>query len=307
MLLAILLISILTIYCFNTAFYAKPNRIDDIHDVPNTDQYKPYYNEMISLIDKLNQEPFEAVSTVSVDGLTLRGRLYMRDENAPIEIAFNGYRTTGVHDAGGIFQLARKAGHNILIVDQRATGKSDGTVISFGIKERFDVLSWVNYINQRFGTKMKIILIGGSLGGATVLMASNLDLPSNVVAIIADSAYTSPKEIIIKVIKSMYLPANFIYTFVKFAAKLLGHFNLEEATASDSVMHTNKPILFIHGGSDHYVPCEMAKENFQKCNSKNKQLLIIPDAPHDISLLTDWNTYQNTVFNFYKQLGIMVK
>ncbi|HIX02434.1 MAG TPA: alpha/beta hydrolase [Candidatus Ligilactobacillus excrementigallinarum] len=304
MLLAVLIITMLTLYCFDTAFYANPKRKDDLHDVPNTPQYQPYHAEMIKLIDELDNTKYEAVQTQSFDGLTLRGRLYLYDEHAPIEIAFNGYRTTGVHDAGGVYQIARRRGHNILIVDQRATGISDGKVISFGINERYDVLSWIKYINSRFNSQMKIILVGGSLGGATVLMASDLQLPENVVGIVADSAYSSPKAIIKKVIRGMHLPADFMYVFVKFAAKLLGHFDLEATSAKKALKNCKLPVLIIHGEADRYVPCRMADENFQACNSPIKQLLKIPNGPHDISLLVDWDTYQNTVNDFFDKIDV---
>lgn len=304
MLLSFFIFAMILIYCFQTAFYVKPGHHDDLHDVPKTSQYAPYHDQMITLIDELNAEPFEKVQTKSFDGLTLCGRLYLYDENAPIEIAFNGYRTTGVHDAGGIFKLARRAGHNFLVVDQRATGESDGKVISFGINERYDVLSWINYVNKRFDNKMKIILVGGSLGGATVLMASDLNLPDNVVGIIADSAYTSPKAIIKKVIKTMHLPTNLLYPFVKLAAKVFGKFNLEDSSAIDAVKHTQIPILMIHGKADNYVPCYMARQNYNACTSKNKRLLLVPDGPHDISLLTDWDTYQKTLNEFFDEIGV---
>lgn len=304
MLLAFLTICLITMYCFNTAFYSNPHRKEDFHDLPNTKQYMPYYNEMSELVDHLVNEPYEQVTTKSFDGLTLRGRLYMYDENAPIDITFNGYRTSGVHDSGGIFKLVRHIGHNVLVVDQRATGKSDGKVISFGINERYDVLSWVTYLNKRFNKKMKIVLIGGSLGGATVLMASELKLPENVVGIIADSAYTSPKAIIKKEISEMHLPVNITYTFVKFAAKVMGHFEIESSSPLKAVQHAKIPILMIHGEADHYVPCNMARKNYAACQAPYKELLTVPNGPHDISLLTDWDTYEKTVYDFFKMIGV---
>ena len=308
MLLLITLLMGLELYCFNTAFYVKRKRKNDIYDVPSSAQYLPYKQEMLDLITKLNNYPYEAVHIQSFDGLTLRGRLYMMNgEDAPLDIAFNGYRSSGVRDCGGVFQLVKKAGHNMLVVDQRATGESDGHVISFGVNERFDVLSWVNYVNKRFNKKNKIILLGGSMGAATVLMSANLNLPSNVVGIAADSGYTSPKAIIKKVMKSNNLPSNVLYPFVKNAAKYLGHFDLEGASAFEALKHTTIPVLLIHGQADHYVPCYMAKENYEVCTSPLKILLTVPNGPHDISLLIDWNKYENTLFDFYNRIGVMNK
>lgn len=305
MLLIILLIMIL-LYCFKVAFYVQPGHHDDPYDLPNSKQYQPYYDEMVHLVDVLNNEPYEAVTVKSFDDLTLRGRLYIYDENAPIELAFNGYRTDGIHDCGGVFQVARQLGHNVLIVDQRATGDSDGNVISFGINERYDVVAWTNFIANRY-PRMKMILVGGSLGAATVLMASELNLPVNVVGVVADSAYTSPKAIIKKVIQRMNFSSMIMYPFVKLSAKLLGHFNLEEASPIQAVRKTKLPILIVHGEDDRYVPCTMAHQNYAACNSSIKMLLTIPKGPHDISLLVDWDKYQKTVEKFFKRIGVLMK
>lgn len=228
MLLFICLMIIL-MYCFNTAFYVKKGHHENPYDLPQNEQYQPYYNQMIHLVDALNNEPYEAVSIKSFDGLTLRGRLYVYDETAPIELSFNGYRTDGIHDCGGVFQISQHFGHNMLVVDQRATGESDGNVISFGINERYDVVAWAQFIANRY-PQMKIVLVGGSLGAATVLMASELELPVNVVGVVADSAYISPKAIIKKVIQGMNLSPTVMYPFVKLSAKIFGRFNLEAAS-----------------------------------------------------------------------------
>lgn len=306
MLLLLIIIMMVLMYCYRTAFYVKPGHHEDPYNLPQNEQYQPYYNEMVHLVDALNNEPYEAVSIKSFDGLTLRGRLYIYDENAPIELAFNGYRTDGIHDCGGVFQIARRLGHNMLVVDQRATGDSDGNVISFGINERYDVVAWAEYIAHRY-PQMKIILVGGSLGAATVLMASALKLPVNVVGVVADSAYTSPKAIIKKVIQRMNLSPTIMYPFVKLSAKFFGHFNLEASSPIQAVQKTKLPVLIIHGEDDRYVPCSMAHQNYAACKSPLKMLLTIPEGPHDISLLVDWNKYQGTVEKFFKRIGVLMK
>lgn len=302
----LLMFMIILMYCYWIAFYVKSGHHEDPYNLPQTEQYQPYYHTMVQLVDALNNEPYEAVSVKSFDGLTLRGRLYIYDKNAPIELAFNGYRTDGIHDCGGVFQISRRLGHNILIVDQRATGDSDGNVISFGINERYDVVAWTEYIAKHY-PQMKIILVGGSLGAATVLMASELKLPVNVVGIIADSAYTSPKAIIKKVIRRMNYSPMIMYPFVRLSAKLFGHFNLEAASPIQAVRKTKLPVLIIHGEDDRYVPCSMAHQNYMACKSSIKMLLTIPKGPHDISLLVDWDKYQKTVEKFFKQIGVPVK
>ncbi len=64
-----------------------------------------------------------------------------------------------------------REGHNVLMIEERAHLESEGHTITFGIKERYDALDWIRYALQRFGEDTRIILVGISMGAATVLMA----------------------------------------------------------------------------------------------------------------------------------------
>lgn len=63
------------------------------------------------------------------------------------------------------------------MVDERAHGKSEGKVITFGIRERCDCKLWAEYAVKRYGENKDIFLAGVSMGAASVMMASNLGLP----------------------------------------------------------------------------------------------------------------------------------
>ena len=110
-------------------------------------------------------------------------------------------------------------------------------VITFGIKEHRDCLSWVDYMVKRWPDR-KIILTGISMGAATVVMAAGEPLPENVIGVLADCGYTSPKEIICEVIRQMKLPPKLSYPFVKLGAKIFGKFDLEEITPVEYKTYT---------------------------------------------------------------------
>ena len=138
---------------------------------------------------------------------------------------------------------------------------------------------------------MKIVISGVSMGATTVLMAAGLGLPENVIGIIADCPYSSPKEIIMKVCSDMKLPARLMYPFVRLGAKLYGHFDLEAADAAEAVCHAKVPILLIHGEDDRFVPCSMSQkifERFKEANPDGNMLLeTFPGAGHGISFMED--------------------
>lgn len=96
----------------------------------------------------------------------------------------------------------------MLLVDARAHGQSEGKYIGFGNKDRYDALGWILWMIQKVGEDAEILLHGDSMGGATVLMASGLDLPKEVKAIVSDCAFTSPKAVFMHALHDMYhMPA----------------------------------------------------------------------------------------------------
>jgi len=203
---------------------------------------------------------------------------------------------------GGVYRCER-LGRNALIVNHRAAGNSDGHIISFGINERRDLLRWIDFANEKFGTDTKIIITGISMGAATVLMAAGEKLPDNVICALADCGYTSPKEIIKKVMRDMRLPATLFYPFIKLGARLFGRFNLEEASPIEAVKRASVPIIFVHGDTDDFVPYSMAEELYAACASK-KKLITAKGAGHGLAFPADEEGYLRAVSEFSSEIGI---
>lgn len=252
---------------------------------------------MMKLVQELEALPFERVSIISRDGLKLVGKYYRFSDSNRMEILFNGWRSYPLRDACGGAKIARDIGYNLLIVDQRAHGESDGNTITFGVKEKYDCLDWVNYCVNRFGKDIEILLGGVSMGAATVLMASALPLPPNVKAITADCGYTSPEAIIRKVCNDMGIPDRLGYPFVRMSARLLGHFSLSDGGALEAVRHATVPIMIMHGEEDDFVPYAMCHELYNAVASE-KQLLTIPRAGHGLAYFYDTETYTRAVGAF---------
>jgi len=283
-------------YTFRIAFYNPEKK--KLLPCPPMDgpQYEAYRTKMTQWRKELEELPFEAITVTSFDGTVLFGRYYHIKDGAPLQLQFHGYRGCGSRDFCGGNKLARESGHNTLIVDQRAQGRSGGNVITFGIREREDCLSWVNYAAKRFGD-IPIFLSGVSMGAATVLMAAELPMPDQVVGIMADSAYTSPAAIIQKVAKDMGFPPKAAFPLICLGAKLFGGFSVTACSAEQAVRHASLPILLIHGGDDRFVPCEMSREIAAACTAPIT-FAEFPDAGHGISLLVDYDRYESLVSRF---------
>ena len=286
-------------YAYRIAFYNSYKNRDQKPSVVGA-QYDAFRPKMREIYQALKNRPCEFVTVPSADGLTLSGRYYHVSDGAPLDLCFHGYRSSPMTDFSGGAELSFDIGHNLLLVDQRAHGKSEGRTITFGIKERWDVLTWVDYAVKRFGSDTRILLYGVSMGGATVLMASELALPDNVKAIVADCPYSDPMDVIAYVGQSNPVPNFLIKPFITLGAKIYGGFDIGEITAEEAVKHTKVPILIIHGDGDTYVPCQMS--DIAQANPSMVTRHIIPGAEHGISYLVDTVKYRALVTEFINQV-----
>ena len=303
-LLIILLILVLaavvtTIAVYYKCFHAPAPTQGDLYKIPDNEQYAPYRQMIARMIFDLSQEEYVPVETISFDGLILKGRMYRGRSDMPFVIGFHGYRSMAVHDYCGEAPHLIEQGYNLIIVDQRGCGESEGHNITFGINERYDCLSWIDFVKKNFGEDRKIFLSGISMGATTVLMAAGLDLPDNVVGIMADCGFTSPRDIIKKVAKDRKLPAGLMYPFARFAAKHFGHFDLEAASAVDAVKKTKVPILIAHGEDDRFVPYYMSTKLLE-ANPKMVKRECYPGAGHAISFMTDEQRYKYMTEDFMR-------
>ena len=146
----VLLMLIGSYYAYRIAFYSPEKGRDQVVK-PTDPQYDPYRPEMRRIYQQLSSRSFETVTIFSRDGLSLSGRYYHAKDGAPLDLCFHGYRSHAFTDFSGGSELSFLMGHNLLLVDQRAHGNSEGRTISFGILERLDVLSWAEYAVERFG------------------------------------------------------------------------------------------------------------------------------------------------------------
>lgn len=286
-------------WAYGKAFYHPDDKkAGDPRAFFSGDEHARYRQKLHELVDWLEPLDFERVSIVSRDGLTLVGRYYHTADGAPLKIVFHGWRSNLLRDCCGAAKMAMNAGYNLLLVCQRAHGESGGNTITFGILEKYDCLAWVNYAVDRFGSEVRILLGGVSMGAATVLMASALELPKNVKGISADCGYTSPEAIIRKVCREdVGIPDVIGFPLVRLAARLYGGFSVKDGGALEAVKQARVPLLLIHGDADAFVPFSMCHEIYGAIPGE-KRLLAVKGAGHGLSYFVSSEDYESTLRAF---------
>lgn len=294
-----LVILVASLTCYFMTFYSPKRKKPgpDEYDIPEGEIYEVYRDAMVNWQKATRQMKHEEIEIKSRDGLTLRGKYYEYAPDAPIEIMFHGYKGNAERDLSGGVDRCFRLGRSVIIVSQRSHGDSDGHTISFGIKECLDCVDWAEYASKRFGSQAKLILTGISMGASTVLMAGGEKLPDNVVCILADCGYSSPKEIIKKVVRDMRMPVALVYPFIRLGAFIFGRFDLESNSPIEAVKRCKVPIIFVHGENDDFVPCQMSREMYEVCQSP-KAIYTVPGAGHGLAFPADIDGYIREVRAF---------
>lgn len=237
-------------------------------------------------------QPHEDVWIRSEDGLRLHGTFFPNGGAKKAVICFHGYTSQGMNDYIGLSDYYLKHGFAMLLVDERAHGQSEGEYIGFGCLDRLDALKWIQWMIETIGEEVSLLLHGTSMGGATVLMTSGLELPPQVKGIISDCGFTSPKYVFTHVLHSMYhLPAFPMIQIADLVNRKKAGYGLDECNAAREVRKAKVPILLIHGDQDTFVPCSMCGEIYENCASPKKKL-IVRGAAHAESYYKDMKAYE---------------
>ena len=246
----------------------------------------------------LNEQLSEEVWINSDDDLRLYGKFYPCGDSLKTVICFHGYTSEGANDYSTLAKFYLDNGYNLLIVDERAHGKSEGKYIGFGCLDRHDAKRWIEYVVKRLGEDCSIVLHGDSMGASTVLMTAGLELPVQVKAAVSDCAFTSAWEVFSAVLKNMYhLPPFPIMQIANRMVKKRAGYELDECNAKRELKKAKIPILFIHGDNDTFVPCSMVYELYDACPTE-KKLVIMEGAGHVESCYKDPGIYEEAVRSF---------
>ncbi|EPY32535.1 hypothetical protein AGDE_08598 [Angomonas deanei] len=254
---------------------------------------------------------YEEVSFESTDNYTLRGWYVPAKETNKREVGIvlvhgggRDRRTWERH-----IPFLHKAGYGCLLFDFREHGLSDGNMrgFTFGIKERFDVISAVQVMETRFGYS-KICAMGTSVGGASVIMAAAIDKSIDIV--IAENAITTSATLLDQQIV-MFLGGYFSQKpYSLFLFKLfrkcatfwlnvrIGNKPSKHCQALHCIQNVApRPILIMHGTADTIVPVKHSQLLFEAAQEP-KELYLCENAFHCGLYNTSPEEYEEKVLSF---------
>lgn len=242
------------------------------------------------------EKTMENAEITSFDGLKLRAKYRLQEK--PVHdwvISIHGYKDSHkfMLPYGAAFY---ERGYHVLLPDDRGHGESEGRYIGMGWLDKEDIVKWIQWIVNR-DDKAQIILHGISMGGAAVMMTSG-ENPDHVAGYIEDCGYTSVWDIFACVMKRDYhLPAFPILHCSRMISKMRVGYDFIEASCLEQLKKCKKPMLFIHGEKDDFVPVEMGYQAYEAFTGE-KELYIAKNARHAKSMDVNADTYFRKIFDF---------
>jgi alpha-beta hydrolase superfamily lysophospholipase len=209
-------------------------------------------------------------------------------------IMFHGYSSNKSIMTAEAFRY-RSWGYNVLMVDLRAHGKSQGTATSFGYKETEEVKKAFDFAKEQ--GNHYIILYGVSMGAVLVMkaVAEHLVVPS---AVIADMPFGSLHDHLKARARVTGFASEPFAFFTTLWIGIESGFNGFSLNVCDYAKGVTCPILLQWGERDRFVTAKETESIYQCLASSKKKLVVYAEADHDSYLQSDPILWEKEVGSF---------
>ncbi len=191
-----------------------------------------------------------------------------------------------------------KMGFNVLVIDSRAHGLSDGKVSSVGQREWVDVLAWGAMLHDKFGVK-SIWCHGICIGSSTALFAlSNQACPDYFKGMIAegmyDAFYTTFKNHMIEQRRPIFPFLQICMLYIR----LFSRVDVVNDGPKKRIKQMQKPILFLHSRTDTFSTPDQVERLYADCPAKQKKLVWFEQSFHSRIRINYVEEYDDAIVQF---------
>ena len=231
----------------------------------------------------------------SYDGLTMHA---VRVENHPDSrkwmVMFPGFHRCAL-DLLHVMREADERGWNMLVIDPRGSGQSQGSFTGLGWPGHYDLIAWINYLVV-LRPEASIALYGADMGGNAVMNALGDYLPVNVKAAVEEGGYSEIREELVFITdKYTEIPTRPFLPMIDVLVRQFLHFSMNDISTLRQLSQSEIPLLLLHGSDDELVPESMAEDCERACHSESS-LVIFPSTGFGGCRYHE--DYADTIFDF---------
>lgn len=269
-----------------------------VNSYPEDAEYSNMYDTAVSW-QEAHRKELQEVSIIS-DGYRLFGEFLDRgSENTVILISG---RAEGLNYSYYYAPPYYAEGYNILSIDIRCHGKSEGTINGLGIKEYVDLQAWARVLQEQCHTS-RVVLHGICIGSASAVLAcTKPNCPNVIQGLVVEGMYTNWKQVLVHRFHTNHRPLFPVHMQLCMLIRRHSGVDLLKDSPQAHIGKLSIPILFIHGKEDISSPPYMAQQLYTTCGSKQKKLVWLEKGAHSHLRICNTEEYDGAIQLFLSQL-----
>lgn len=246
--------------------------------------------------------PKDDIKTTSYDELKLHG-YYIPSydkKSKNLAIIVHGYQSKAT-DMIIIAKMYCEMGFQVILTDLRGHGKSEGNYTTFGHHEKYDLKKWIQYALRNYGNDLSILIHGVSMGAATTMMVTGLDIPKDKIKfMLLDSGFTALGKTLTNTKRSKGLKV--FYPGINLIIYMQHKFIFWNVRPIKYMRKNTIPFLIVQGDKDTAVSVSMAKKLYSVSPTINKEILIVKNSRHALGFRDDYKLCYETLYENIKPI-----
>ena len=243
---------------------------------------------------KANASSKEDIEITSKDGLKLRGEYFnFGFDKAVLILAGRAETVLYCYYFADLFQ---KAGCNVIVVDPRACGLSEGKYTTAGIKEAEDAALWIDHIHEKYGIS-KFFIHGICVGSAEAIYVAANKQPY-LKGIVLEGPYSAFYKVLKMRTRNHGKPTFPVCIQMAILYKKLAGVDVFKQNPIDEVKKIDIPALFLCGKEDKSNSPEDFTKIYDACSSKDKKFVWFEHGAHSHLRIVNPEKYDSEVTAF---------
>lgn len=196
-----------------------------------------------------------------------------------------------------------KKGCNILVLDPRAHGLSDGRYNTVGFEESGDDIAWANFLVNELN-QQNIVFHGICIGAAGGMLAiTNENCPKEVKAIITEGMFPNFNESMKNNLCHLKKPVYIHKQINRYMIKYTGHSMM--VGPINYIEKLDRPLLMLHSREDHSSKPEYVQKLFDLAGTKDKEIVWFEHGRHSFMRITDTPSYDEAIAKFLEKHNLV--
>lgn len=234
------------------------------------------------------------------DGLNLYGEIYRFNEGGRWVLILPGRcecRKYSYYFAAPY----QEAGLNVLVIDTRAHGMSDGIYNTIGRAESRDVLAWARYLKEAQGMEelwLHTICVGTASG---IVALTAPDCLPEMRGLVTEGCFTTFRETFKQHMIQLGRPLFPVLDLVMLHIRRCAGTDTAKWSPWRLMPKMKQSVLFLYGERDVFSLPEKSKKLFKRCGSADKKLVWFAEGGHSHLRINNKETYDRAIVEFLNE------